>query len=169
MSLIEDFRFKWDLSLFSLIVTNLIVIVFAIIQNWNIGVMILLYVIQSFIIGFFHFLKILNKQRIDLSTFSHFNSLSLSSIKAAKNILAIVYWGFYNSTLFFFLLLATILSITPSLVCSKTAIAQATITSAICGQTIITPIGWIFFGISVLIFFINHLISFITNFKRSIN
>lgn len=167
MSFLENLKLKWDLSLISLIFTNIIVIIFAILQKWNFGVMILLYIIQSFIIGFFQFLKMLNKKNLEVSNSKFLYNLSLSNIKAAKNIMAIAYWHLYNSILFFYLLFAIGVSLIPSFICSKAElIAQFGFNSAICGQAIMTPTGWIYFGFSILIFFINHLISYIVNFKK---
>jgi hypothetical protein len=157
MNLIESFKLKWDISLLSLIVTNVIVIVLAVIQKWDLSVLVLLYVIQSFIIGFFHFLKLLNKKNIDITNFPLITGMSLSAIKTTKIILSIVYWWLYQSILGIYLIFALIFSLASAQLCSSSA-------QNVCTQTAST--NWLFFGISIVIFFINHLISYIINFKK---
>lgn len=159
MNLLESLKLKWDISLISLIVTNLIVIVLAVVQKWDLTVMVLLYFIQGLIIGFFHFLKIINKKRIDvtnidLTKLPMVNSLSFSTIKNLKNLLAFIYWWIYNGLLLQFIFLFFIFRM-PII---KNAFLDVT-------SQQIAPINWVFFGISILLFFINHLISYIINFK----
>ena len=50
---------RYDLSVKSLVISNLIVIIFALWENWNIGVLLWIYWGQSVIIGFFNFIKML--------------------------------------------------------------------------------------------------------------
>lgn len=157
MSLLDKLKLKWDISLLSLIVTNLIVIVLAVIQKWDLSVLVLLYVIQSFIIGFFHFLKLLNKKNIDVTNFPLITGLSLSAIKTTKIILSIVYWWLYQFILLIYLIFAVVFSLVSAQLCSN-------VNQNICTQTAST--NWLFFGISIVIFFINHLISYIINFKK---
>jgi len=159
MSFLENFKLKWDISLVSLIFTNLIVIVLAVVQKWDLTVMVFLYFIQGLIIGFFHFLKIINKKRIDVSNIDltklpQINYLSFSSIKNLKNLLAFIYWWIYNGFLLQFIFLFFIFRI-------------SIIKNAFLGVTSqqIASINWVFFGISILLFFINHLLSYILNFK----
>lgn len=48
-----------DYSVITLIISNLIIIALAIVQNWNFITVLWIYWFQSIIIGFFHFIKIL--------------------------------------------------------------------------------------------------------------
>jgi len=54
-------------SLFLLIISNLIVLVFALLQSWDILLIIWTYWLQSIIIGFFHFLKFLSFKNFSIS------------------------------------------------------------------------------------------------------
>lgn len=157
MGFLGKLKLKWDISLLSLIVTNIIVIVLAVIQKWDLSVLVLLYVIQSFIIGFFHFLKLVNKKNIDVTNFPLINGFSLSTIKTTKIILSIVYWWLYQSILVIYLIFAAVFSLASTQFCSSS-------TQNVCTQS--TSTNWLFFGISIAIFFINHLISYIVNFKK---
>lgn len=53
-------RIRQDPSSWTLILTNLITLILAIIQKWNIGDLLWIYLIQSIIIGFFNVVKILS-------------------------------------------------------------------------------------------------------------
>lgn len=135
MNLAENLKLKWDLSLISLIVTNIIVIVLAIIQKWDFPTVISIYIAQTQIIGFFYFLRIILKQKY------HFEGIKINNqpifpSSANKFILAIIFGGIFFTTLRFY--------------------------SNLLGNR---PITNIFVYFSVLLFFVNHLISFITNLK----
>lgn len=94
-----------------------------------------------------------------------FNNLSLQTIASARTILAIIFWYLYNSILFIYMLFAIAYSLAPTIICSKLSTTIIATQETFCGQTIMTPVGWIFFGISIIIFFINHLISYNVNFN----
>lgn len=56
----EEYAISHDISLYTLIISNVIVIFLAIIQNWEIGILLWTYLIQSIIISLFMFFKIIN-------------------------------------------------------------------------------------------------------------
>lgn len=58
---------RLDSTAISLILANLITIFFAILQNWNFGAIVFVYWTQSVIIGIFTFLKIISLQKFDVS------------------------------------------------------------------------------------------------------
>lgn len=141
MNLAENLKLKWDLSLISLIVTNIIVIVLAIVQKWSAPIVLAVYFAQTQIIGFFYFFKIIFKQH----TITYGLKINQKIIKptiANKLRLAVIYYiGFYFVMQFVSFFLRFLNLPVPNI-----------------SQILVAFIG-------VAIFFINHLISFIINFK----
>lgn len=58
-----------NLSIISLIVSNLIIIILAVIQKWDISTVLWVYWMQSIIIGFFQFLRILSLRNFSTEKF----------------------------------------------------------------------------------------------------
>jgi len=150
MSVLEKFKLKWDLPLFSLIVTNIIVIILAIVQNWDYPTLIYLYLAQSVIIGIFHFLKvwlILNK---NTSIFNN-NKFTLSFI-----LIIIIFFFFifvYYQILPILLYFSYCFSLFSPMESGFTCVASR-------------PNINLYFYLGIILFFINHLISFISNFEK---
>ncbi len=141
MSFLDNLKLKWDLSLISLIVTNLIVIVLAIIQKWDFPILFNVYFAQTQIIGFFYFFKIIFKK----NTITYGLTINRKTIEPTitnKLGLAVFYYIGFFFVIHIFNFFIRFVN-TPNLDFSK----------------------MLFAFLGILIFFINHLISFIVNFK----
>ncbi len=126
-----------------LLVANIITIILAFVLNWSVVDLMLLYVIQSIIIGFFNFLKML------------LVSAKSGGISAGIGIFMsffflLHYNGFHAVYVFFIIGFAF----------------GAAIIGGTAPQLAVFSIG---FFIAVLAFFINHLLSFIRYSKKAIN
>jgi len=141
MSFSENLKLKWDLSLLSLIVTNLIVIVLAIVQKWSAPIVLAVYFAQTQIIGFFYFFKIIFKK----NTITYGLTINRKTIEPTiTNKLGLAIFYYFCFYLVMRILTFFIRFISPSnLDFSKLLFA--------------------FLGVAI--FFINHLISFLINFK----
>lgn len=64
MGFLDKLKIKMSISLFSLIVTNLIVLVLAIVQKWNFLTIFYVYFFQTIILWFFSVLKLLFKKNL---------------------------------------------------------------------------------------------------------
>lgn len=106
---------KWDKSTKMLIISNLITIVLALVENWDLQTVLLIYWSQSVIIGYFNFKRILKLQTIPKKNSIYKklpNNVSTLVYKKANNLRAyfflfhygsfqLVYYQFINSSLFF--------------------------------------------------------------------
>jgi len=143
MSFLEKLKLRWDLSLFSLVITNIIVIVIAIIQKWDFPILFSVYIAQTQIIAFFYFFKIIFKKNT-ITYGLTINKKTINPTITNKLILALLYYGGFYLVMRIVYFFAQFLSFTvPGLNLSKMATAF----------------------VGIVIFFINHLISFIVNFK----
>lgn len=131
---------KWDSSIYFLIAINLITIFLAVIQKWDLPIMLFIYWSQSVIIGLFYFIKILNLKNFVTDDFK-INRKSVEPTKETK-----------NKTAFFFLLNYGIFHLAYLAFILSTA------------RPYFTSIYPILIGIGL--FFINHLFSFVKNFKK---
>ncbi|HOW29622.1 MAG TPA: DUF6498-containing protein [archaeon] len=143
MNFSEKLKLRWDLSLFSLVITNIIVIVIAIIQKWDFPILFSVYIAQTQIIAFFYFFKIIFKKNT-ITYGLTINKKTINPTITNKLILALLYYGGFYLVMRIVYFFAQFLSFTmPGLNLSKMATAF----------------------VGIVIFFINHLISFIVNFK----
>jgi hypothetical protein len=143
MNFSEKLKLKWDLSLFSLVITNIIVIILAIIQKWDFPILFSVYIAQTQIIAFFYFFKIIFKKNT-ITYGLTINKKTINPTITNKLILALLYYGGFYLVMRIVYFFAQFLSFTvPGLNLSKMATAF----------------------VGIVIFFINHLISFIVNFK----
>jgi hypothetical protein len=143
MIFLEKLKLRWDLSLFSLVITNIIVIVIAIIQKWDFPILFSVYIAQIQIIAFFYFFKIIFKKNT-ITYGLTINKKTINPTITNKLILALLYYGGFYLVMRIVYFFAQFLSFTvPGLNLSKMATAF----------------------VGIVIFFINHLISFIVNFK----
>ena len=152
MNLLENLKLKWDLSLLSLIVTNLIVIVLAIVQKWDFPTLIYLYLAQSIIIGAFHFLKMWLIQNKNTSISNNNDKFTLSLI------LLIIVFSFF--ILVYYLMLPTLLFFSYCF-----SLFSPMETGFTCAAS--TPNINLYFYLGIVLFFINHLISFISNLEKT--
>lgn len=135
MNLIESLKLKWDISLFSLIVTNLIVIVLATTQNWDFRTLLYIYISQTYIIGVFYFISILTKKKVTTHGIN-INNSPISPTAANKSTIAIIF-------LIIFLIVVRFYSILLGIIKAPSVLVT----------------------LSITLFFINHLISFLSNNK----
>lgn len=136
MNLVETLKLKWDISLFSLIVTNLIVIVLAVIQKWDFPTLLYIYIAQTYIIGIFYFIGILTKKKVTTHGIS-INNSPISPTAANKSTIAIIF-------LIVFLIIIRFYSMSLGIIRAPSGLAS----------------------LSIFLFFINHLISFLSNNKK---
>ncbi len=151
---------NYNLSTYSLILTNIIVIIFAIVQQWNLLYILWIYLGQNFIIGLFAFLKIISIRKFKTDGVK-FNNIELKPTKSAKikiGLFFLFHYGFFNLIYAVFLLFFSGLALYEKL-----------------GGITLNPFILVghsdinFLLISWAIFFINHLFSFIYNYKNDID
>jgi hypothetical protein len=136
----------WSTSV--LIFSNIITIIFAIIENWDISIIMFIYWCQSVIIGIFTVIKIVNLKNISTAGFAP-GLVNHSDIKATKRlaiIIFVLYYGMFHVAYLFFLGLNHFF---------------------LQGSNII--ISNFFIILSILIFFANHLFSFYYNKEKDAN
>jgi|SRR3989344_2199410 len=145
MSFIEDSKkelnkyFKINPSVIILIFSNVITILFAIIQKWDFITVIWVYWFQNIIIGFFTFIKILNLKNFTTENV-YINQKRVKPTKKVKTYVAFffaAYYGFFHLGYLIFIALAT---------------------------SNFSNISFIL--LSSAIFFGNHLFSFFQNYKN---
>jgi hypothetical protein len=137
VSLKDIFKIKWNLSLIFLIITNLIVIFLAVIQNWEYPIIFFIYWCQNIIIGSFNIIKFLNLKNIKKEDII----LNGGTLKKAR-INGTIFFAYGFALLHGIYLIFILRDLKPNFV----------------------PL--IFIILSIFAFFINHLFSFIKNFKQ---
>jgi len=136
----------WSTSV--LIFSNIITIIFAIIENWDIYTIMLIYWFQSVIIGFFTVIKIINLKNISSVGFAP-GLVNHSDIKATKRlaiIIFVLYYGMFHAAYLFFLGFDYLFFQGSNLIILN-----------------------FFIILSILIFFLNHLFSFYYNKEKDAN
>ncbi len=151
---------NYNLSTYLLIVSNIIVIIIALVQHWNLLYMLWIYLGQNFIIGFFAFLKIITikKFRTDGVKFNNADLKPTNSSKIKIGFFFLLHYGLFNLGYAFFLLFFSALALYEKL----GGIKLNPFVLASHADINFLLIGW---GI----FFINHLFSFIYNYKEDVN
>ena len=96
-----------DRSTHLLIIANIITIIFAIVENWDFGIIIFVYWCQSIIIGFFGVLRILNLKKFTTDNF-YMSGVQPEPNEKTKKLVAIIFVIFFG--FFHILYLAMILS-----------------------------------------------------------
>lgn len=130
-----------DFSVIALLVSNVIVIIMAIVAKWQTDAFLWAYWFQSIIIGFFHFLRILYLQNFSTENFT-VNNQPQSPTAAIKTFTA--FFFAFHFGLFHF------------------------VYAMLLGAFFTTDFRFVTasFGLSAFIFFINHLFSFLYNRKN---
>lgn len=87
-----------DLSAATLIFSNLLVIVLALTQNWDVSTLLWVYWIQSIIIGFFQFFRILSLKNFSVENFTinHQSASPTSSTKLFSAFFFAFHYGFFH-------------------------------------------------------------------------
>jgi len=134
-----------DLSLIMLILSNILTISLAITQHWNLIIIMWIYWFQSIIIGIFNFIRILTLNNFSTENFKvNDNSVEATdSRKKGTAFFFLFHYGFFHFAYMIFMLVGTFSD-----------------TSIFTKQTI-----FLIF-ISIIIFLINHLFSFIKNYEN---
>jgi len=151
------------LSNIELIVTNLLVIYLAYTQNWSTQEILLLYWLQSVIIGIFQFIKILDLKKFSTEGFKINDQSVLPTIKTKYStaIFFAFHFGFFHFVYLIFIL--TFNSRITQNVSFRYTIQNGTYSYSSSG-TSLTPISNFSTLIyPTLIFFVNHLVSFFSN------
>ena len=144
--------FKPDLSLLILIISNLITIILAITQHWNLISIMWIFWVQSVIIGIFNFIRILTLKEFSTKNFK-INDHSVEPTESTKKFTAfffLIHYGIFHLVYMIFLLSNHAelngIPITYNITLNSSEI-----------------MGIIIMG---LIFFGNHLFSFIYNYEK---
>lgn len=130
-------NFLLDSSSVSLILSNLIVIILAIVQRWEVATVLWVYWMQSLIIGFFNFLRILSLKNFSTENFTinHHPAQPTINTKLFTAFFFAFHYGFFHFIYAIFL---------------ASVIAKA-------------PENFLSILIGAIIFLFNHLYSFIHN------
>jgi len=141
--------FNLDLSLFLLILSNIITIILAVTENWSLITLIWIFWTQSIIIGIFNFIRILTLKNFSTENF-YINHMPVAPTKSTKYFTAfffLIHYGFFHFVYFVFLLAGSAFQIA--------------------GNSLpITGLSLLFIFINIAIFFGNHLYSFIANYEK---
>ena len=138
----NNFKLKPDSSIYSLIIANILILVLAIIENWSLGPLLIIYWWQSIIIGLFNFIKITRLKNF------HTNHLKSRGKQLPANELTKMgmafffafHYGIFHVAYLFFIAFMFLFT----------------------GESFsLLNLGFIALG--VLIFFFNHLFSFLKN------
>lgn len=132
----NTFRFKWDFSVLFLIAANIITIILAITQNWSFLILFFIYWCQSVIIGLFNIIKILNLKDIKAEDIA----LNGGTLEKAR----------VNGAIFFLFLFLILYGVYLRFILNHSP----------------KFISILFILLSIGLFFLNHLFSFIKNFKH---
>ena len=151
----------FDLSVIILIISNLITIYFTIREGWTLYIVLLIFWFQSVIIGIFTFIRILTIKKFNTNGLK-VDGREVRYPNKTKFIIAfffLFHYGFFHLIYGIFLLSMPLVS---GILSKFGGITQ--------DQPYVNSFydSLIFFGLSVLIFFINHLISFLFNYKEDI-
>jgi len=130
-----------NLSLQSLVITNLLVMFLAVFQSWSIFILIIIYWFQSVIIGVFNFFRILNLENYSVDGFT-MNGVQPIANRATKIRVAIFFTFHYG--IFHLVYLGFIISFMFS------------------GEALLSG-QFFYILLSIVLFFINHLISYKKN------
>ncbi len=88
-------KFFQDVSVTSLLFSNILVIILAIVQKWDISAVLWVYWIQSVIIGFFQFMRILSLKKFSTDNFT-INNKSVSPTFQTKTFTAFFFMFHYG-------------------------------------------------------------------------
>lgn len=91
-------KYLADSSLLSLFFSNILVIILAIVQKWDISTVLWVYWMQSVVIGFFQFLRILSLKKFSTENFS-INNQPASPTTQTKTFTAFFFtfhYGFFH-------------------------------------------------------------------------
>lgn len=149
----ENKRF-WDKSTKLLVVSNVVTIIFAVIENWDLNSVLWIYWFQSVIIGYFNYvrmLKIENPNEQNLTT----NELVAKSIKKGKQTNAssfLIIYGWFQAVYLIFLI----------------KISYIQIKDQITNFNYLILISLISIMVSIITFYLNHRTSFNLNYKEDL-
>jgi len=141
----------WDKSTKLLVFSNLIIIVFALFEGWNLINVLWVYWFQNLIIGYFNYKRILKLK--DFTTKNlEMNDQPVSPTEKSKKIIAVfflVHYGLFHFCYFIFLVISSGISFINSYL----------------GFSIIALISFI---VSIITFYYNHKTSFQLNYQEDL-
>lgn len=134
------YKLKLDLSFYSLLLVNLAVMIIALIRNLDFTTLFIVFWAQSVIIGLFHFIRIFNLKNFSMGKF-HLNKREINPTREIRYTTAILFLALYGFIHFVYLLI------------------------------FIGKLNFLaYFKVAIIVgmglFFVNHLFSFIKNFKE---
>ena len=138
--------FLSDQSTRFLILSNIILIIFALFENWNLITLMFIYWCQSIIIGFFTFLKMLTLKDFSTEGVNYDQMPPSSGAKVFMSIFFLFHYGMFHFAYYTFLI--------------NGAFFRSNLELEAVGLSLIIVIG---------VFFANHLFSFLYNRKRDAN
>lgn len=151
-----------DFSLWILIISNLVACGIALKEGYNLSVLVWVYWFQSLTIGFFNFLKILNLKKFSTDGYK-INGHAVQASQSTKIFTAyffLIHYGAFHIGYGGFLLMGLLISSTPETIKTNTGLN-------LLGSKIgINEVKFIIFA--ALLFFINHLFSYLYNKSRDI-
>lgn len=148
--MIQESKFRWwfDPSLWVLLVANGITIYFALKEGWSIGTLMWIYWIQSVMIGVFHFIRILRLEKFSIEGIK-VNGQTIPATTSevlVKGFFATFFAMHYGMFHFVYLIFLIVGIFTP-----------------VFGSG---PPEWKEVGLVSILFFVNHLFSFLFNQSR---
>jgi hypothetical protein len=135
----------WDKSTTLLVISNIITIIFAVLEGWDLNKILWVYWFQSVIIGYFNYKRILKLEKFTTKDLT-MNNQPVAPTERSKKFIAnffLMHYSFFHFVYFIFLM--------------------GNISFFYKGQSTI-----IFFAISVVIFYFNHRISFKLNYQEDL-
>jgi hypothetical protein len=144
-----------DPSSYSLLAANIITLILALVQHWSLIERMLTYWVQSVIIGFFHFLRILNLKDFDVKGFE-INDRPVTvnpSTKQSTAIFFLIHYGIFHTVYLMFLL---------SFGLFRILLNPANLPGSL--AVVLSGIGTI--ALNSIVFFVNHLFSYRYNLQR---
>lgn len=149
----ENKRF-WDKSTKLLVVSNVITIIFAVIENWDLNSVLWIYWFQSVIIGYFNYVRMLKIENPNEQKFTT-NELVAKSIKKGKQKNAssfLIIYGWFQAAYLIFLI----------------KISYIQIKDQITNFNYLILISLISITVSIITFYLNHKTSFNLNYKEDL-
>lgn len=91
-------KYLTDSSLLSLLLSNILVIILALVQKWDVSTVLWVYWMQSIIIGFFQFLRILSLKKFSTENFRINNQPALPTYntKLLTSFFFLLHFGFFH-------------------------------------------------------------------------
>lgn len=153
-----------DLSIVSLVIVNLVTIALALSQGWNILTLLWVYWLQSIIIGFFNFIRILSLKEFSTKNIK-INKKKVKPTEKNKLFIALFFafhYGFFHFIYAVFLLVYSCFSSFPS----SSLVSNPFSSLAVFSMGSLNSGELAFIPVMGVVFFFNHLLSFLFHKKE---